>query len=105
MVISGVNDTGEKREKKFVDTAEQFPVSTTPPTNFWLFGFSEQYQRHRRNINCSPVSTLIREYLREFSKKFKKAPTEYLGAWGTLIHEKKTGSRKSRVRLPLSTNL
>jgi hypothetical protein len=51
MFISGVNDTGEKRE------------------------------------------TLIREYLREFSKKFKKAPMEYLGAWGTLIHEKNLKSK------------
>ncbi len=31
---------------------------------------------------------IIREYLRKFSKKIKKAPMEYLGAWGTLIHEK-----------------
>ncbi len=45
-------------------------------------------------------STLICEYLREFSKKFKTAPMEYLWAWGALIHEK-TWARKSRVRLPL----
>jgi hypothetical protein len=31
----------------------------------------------------------IHEYLCEFSKKFKTAPMEYLGAWGALIHEKK----------------
>ncbi len=32
--------------------------------------------------------TLIRKYLVKILKKFKKAPMEYLGAWGTLIHEK-----------------
>ncbi len=40
---------------------------------------------------------VIREYLREFSKKFEMVLTWYSGAWGTLIYEK-----KSRVRLPLS---
>jgi hypothetical protein len=49
-------------------------------------------------INLSPISTtpmnslsqtFIREYLCEFSKRFKKAPVEYSGARGTLIHEKK----------------
>jgi hypothetical protein len=45
-------------------------------------------QRHWQKI-------FIREYLREFSKKFKTAPIEYLGAWGTLIHEKKLKSKIS----------
>ncbi len=35
------------------------------------------------------IAGVIREYLREFSKKFKTAPMEYLGAWETLIHDKK----------------
>jgi hypothetical protein len=34
-------------------------------------------------------------HLREFSKKFKTAPLEYLGAWGTLIHEKNLKSKIS----------
>ncbi len=37
----------------------------------------------------------VNEYLREFSKKFKTAPMEYLGAWGTLIHEKNLKSKIS----------
>jgi hypothetical protein len=37
----------------------------------------------------------IREYLREFSIKFKTAPMEYLGAWGTLIHDKNLKSKIS----------
>ncbi len=41
------------------------------------------------------VFPIIREYLREFSKKFKMAPMEYLGAWGTLIHEKNLKSKIS----------
>jgi hypothetical protein len=40
------------------------------------------------------------EYLREFSKKFETALLVYSGAWGKLIHEKK--SRKSRGTVPLS---
>jgi hypothetical protein len=39
-------------------------------------------------LNSLSLVSFIREYLREFSKKFKTAPMEYLGAWGTLIHEK-----------------
>jgi hypothetical protein len=35
------------------------------------------------------------EYFREFSKKFKMAPMEYLEAWGTLIHEKNLKSKIS----------
>jgi hypothetical protein len=41
------------------------------------------------------IHIFIREYLREFSKKFKVAPMEYLGAWGTLIHEKNLKSKIS----------
>jgi hypothetical protein len=33
------------------------------------------------------------KFPREFSKKFKMAPTEYLGAGGTLIHEKNLKSK------------
>jgi hypothetical protein len=84
MFISGVNDTDEKREKilKFFFSSyfvESFTLSTTPA------------------INLSPVSLtpLNREYLRAFSKKFKTAPMEYLGAWGTLIHEKNLKSKIS----------
>ncbi len=36
-----------------------------------------------------------REKFCEFSKKFKMAPMEYLGAWGTLIHEKNLKSKIS----------
>jgi hypothetical protein len=39
----------------------------------------------------SPVSlTFIREYLREFSKKFEMVLKGYSGARGTLIYEKKS---------------
>jgi hypothetical protein len=63
--IPGINDTGDKFFAGVVDTAEQLITGVKTPVI---------------NINC--------EYLRKFSKKFKKAPVEYLGAWGTLIHEK-----------------
>ncbi len=33
-------------------------------------------------------SIFIREYLREFSKKFKMVPMDYLGASDSLNHEK-----------------
>ncbi len=46
------------------------------------------------------MSSFIRDYLREFSKKVKTILLRYSGARGTLIHEK-NWSRKSRVRLPL----
>ncbi len=62
-LIAGVNDTGDKFF--VVDTAEQFIA----------------------------VVNVIREYLREFSKKIKTTPMEYLGAWGTLIHEKNLKSK------------
>ncbi len=45
-------------------------------------------------------SKLIREYLREFSKKFKKAPMEFLGSWGILIHEKKLEVEKISCQTP-----
>ncbi len=51
---------------------------------------------------CHWWCTLSCEYLREFSKKFKTALMVYSGAWGKLIHEKKTRSRKSRDTVPLS---
>jgi hypothetical protein len=60
---TGVNDTGDKYFAGVVDTAEQLITGDN------------------------------REYLHEFSKKFKKAPIEY--AWGTLIHEKNLKSKIS----------
>jgi hypothetical protein len=46
---------------------------------------------HMPPVSLTPVvCTLSREYLREFSKKFEMAVTIYSGAWGKLIHEKKT---------------
>ncbi len=45
--------------------------------------------------------TFIREYLREFSKKFEMVSIGYAGIQGKLIYEK-TESWKSRVRLPWS---
>ncbi len=62
VLIAGVVDTGDKFFAGVVDTAKQ------------LF--------------AGVVDTGDREYLREFPKKFKTAPKEYLWAWGTLIHEK-----------------
>ncbi len=56
-----VNDTGDKFFAGVVDTAEQFIAGVVDTGG---------------------------QYLREFSKKFKTAPMEYLGAWATLIHEK-----------------
>jgi hypothetical protein len=37
----------------------------------------------------------MREYLREFSRKFETTSVEYLGARGTLIHEKNLKSKNS----------
>ncbi len=39
-------------------------------------------------VSCQPVINILREYLLEFSKTFKMATMEYLGARGTMIHEK-----------------
>ncbi len=50
------------------DTAEQFFAGVVDTGDKHLFA----------NISAN------------FLKKFKTAPMEYLGAWGTLIHEKKT---------------
>jgi hypothetical protein len=97
--------------------------STTPAINFRLFGFfSERYQRHRGDINCSPVSTtqainflpvsltplnslslvsltpVIKINSRispRIFEKIQKGSKEYLGAWGTLIHEKNLKSKIS----------
>jgi hypothetical protein len=48
--------------------------------------------------------TVIHEYLRKFSKKFKTSPMEYLGAWGGNLFMNKTWSWKSHVRLPLKAH-
>jgi hypothetical protein len=45
-------------------------------------------------FHLPPVSTLSREYLREFSKKFEMAVMVYSDAWGKLIHEK---NQKSKI--------
>jgi hypothetical protein len=45
--------------------------------------------------------TLTCEYLREFSKKFELTLMLFLEAWGKVIHEKKTLSKKSRDTVPL----
>ncbi len=39
--------------------------------------------------------TFIRDYLREFSKKFETIPIGYSEAWGTLIYEKNLKSKIS----------
>jgi hypothetical protein len=39
-------------------------------------------------------STLSREYLQEFSKKFEMSVMVYSDAWGKLIHEK---NQKSKI--------
>ena len=60
------------------------PVSLKPAINF-------------SPVSLTPLNSLnihSRIYPR-ISKKFKTAPMEYLGAWGTLIHEKKLKSKIS----------
>ncbi len=68
------------------------PVSTTPAINFSLVSLTPL--NSLSPVSLTPVINIIREYLREFSKKFKKAPME-LGARGTLIHEKNLKSKIS----------
>jgi hypothetical protein len=41
-------------------------------------------------MNVKSISTYTFEYLREFSYNFEMAPMGYSGAWGKLMHEKKT---------------
>jgi hypothetical protein len=82
-LFPGVNDTGDKFFAGVVDTAEQLITGV---------------------VDTGDEHFLIREYLREFSKKFKKAPNEYLGAWGTLIHEKNLKSKIS-CQTPLKNTL
>ena len=75
-------------------------VSLTPAINFLPVSLTPL--NSLSPVSLTPViKTLIRDYFREFSKKFKMAPMEYYEAWGTLIHEK-TWSRKSPVRLSLN---
>ncbi len=64
--MTKINDTGDKFFAGVVDTAEQF------------YSF---YSLANISVN--------------FAKKFKTAPMEYLGAWGTLIHEKNLKSKIS----------
>ncbi len=79
-LITGVVDTGDNFFAGVIDTAEQL-----------FAGVLDTADKH----SFANISAI-------FSKKFKTAPIEYLGAWGTLIHEKNL-SRKSRVRLPLNS--
>jgi hypothetical protein len=46
-------------------------------------------------VSFTPAINMNSQYLREFSKKFKTAPLEYLWAWGTLIHKKNLSSKIS----------
>jgi hypothetical protein len=61
-------------------------VSLTPPKNLSVVSLTPLNSFSQ--VLFTLAITLIREYLREFSKKFKTAPMEYLWAWGTLIYEK-----------------
>ncbi len=73
-LFTGVNDTGDKFFAVVVDTAEQLiPVSLTPVIN----------------IN-SRISPRIFEKIQKGSNGIR-----YLGAWGTLIHEKNLNSKIS----------
>ncbi len=69
-LISGVNDTGNKFFTGVVDTAKQFIAGVVD-------------------------KTFIRDYLGDFSKKVEMILTDYSGAQGTLIHEKKLRSKIS----------
>ena len=70
-MFTGVNDTGDKFFAGVIDTAEQL-----------ITGVLDTSDEHKfANIS------------ENFRKKFKKAPMEYLGAWGTLIHEKNLKSK------------
>jgi hypothetical protein len=60
--IAGINDTGDKFLAGVVDTAEQLIAGV-----------------------------MIREYLREFSKKFRTAPMEYLGSVSCFQEKEKRG--------------
>jgi hypothetical protein len=77
-------------------------VSLTPAISFTFFGFFPTLGKYKfftgvvdtaEQLITGDVDT--GEYLGEFSKKFKKASMEYLGAWGTLIHEKNLKSKIS----------
>ena len=65
-------------------------VSLTLVKNFRLFGYFPvtMIKFFAGVLDTAEQFIAICKYLREFSKKFKTAPVEYLGAWGTLIHEK-----------------
>ncbi len=68
-MFTGVNDTGDKFFACVVDTTEQLITGV------------------KKFANISNIAN--------FPKKFKKAPMEYLGACGTLIHEKNLKSKIS----------
>jgi hypothetical protein len=72
--------------------------AVSPAKNFRLFGYSPVTRiiDTGDKFFAGAVDTAeqfivgVREYLREFLKKFKMAP---MGAWGTLIHEKNLKSK------------
>jgi hypothetical protein len=83
--ISGVVVTSENCSRVSLSPAINLtPVTTTPAIT------ENAWQGLIAGVVDTGDKTFIRDYLREFSKKFKTAPMVYLGAWGTLIHEKKT---------------
>jgi hypothetical protein len=72
--VTRINDTGDKFFAGVVDTAEQYISGVVCTGNKYSFA----------NISAN------------FQKNSKRAPMEYLGAWGTLIHEKNLKSKISR---------
>ncbi len=58
------------------------PVSLTPLNSF-------------APVSLTPVININSRISPRIFEKFKTAPMEYLGAWGTLIHEKKLRSKIS----------
>jgi hypothetical protein len=73
------------RQSLKIRDKDKSPVSATPAINFLPVSLTPLN-------SLSPVSATISA---NFRKKFKKAQMKYLGAWGTLIHEKNLKSKIS----------
>ncbi len=82
---NGVVDTSGKFAASIVDTGGNFATD--------INNTSETGGKICRRCRWYRWSTLSCEYLREFSKKFETALMIYSGAWGKLIHEKKTEAK------------
>ncbi len=98
------NDTGDKFIAGDNDIGDKFitGINDTAITENPLQGLIAGVNIDLSPVSLTPLNSLLTlainihsQYLCKFLKKFKKAPMEYLWAWGTLIYEKNLKSKIS----------